>query len=486
MLFKRSKLIESRVLLVVVVTLVYAGAVALSEKISVSGGFGFDGTIYGKWAQTFPAPLRDGSLNRYYVQRIAPSVLVHGTLYLLRAKLTPVHIIHAFEGWAIAIICASASIWVALARRLRLMPSARWFGAAALFGSYASLKWTAYYPVLTDLWSVVIALLQLLLFLDRRLVPLALVTFVGAFTWPTSAAVGALLMVFLPLPDAGPVDSTPLPGRLRFVPAGVAAVTWMLFCASIVRSGDRFGSVAPLCHPLFRLSLLASGAFVFGALSVIIDDRHLFNWRILARYLVRPNLLVAGATMVAIKALQAWLAPTAGPIAFTNFLRESAYTSIQKPAVFLVAHVMFLGPVVLVVVMRLRAVLDLARRSGPGLVAVAGFGVILFLDSESRHLWNVAAMLVPFAVKLLDQLSWTPRQFLVLGSVTLASSNVWLTYEDPIWPDPLGLPAQLFFMTDGPWMSLAAYAIQAAIVIAIGVWLARQLSGTKRPTAMTP
>jgi hypothetical protein len=112
--------------------------------------------------------------------------------------------------------------------------------------------------------------------------------------------------------------------------------------------------------------------------------------------------------------------------------------------------------------------------------------VILFLDSESRHLWNVAAMLVPFAVKLLDQLSWTPRQFLVLGSVTLASSNVWLTYEDPIWPDPLGLPAQLFFMTDGPWMSLAAYAIQAAIVIAIGVWLARQLSGTKRPTAMTP
>jgi hypothetical protein len=41
-------------------------------------------------------------------------------------------------------------------------------------------------------------------------------------------------------------------------------------------------------------------------------------------------------------------------------------------------------------------------------------------------------------------------------------------------------------MTDGPWMSLAAYAIQAAIVIAIGVWLARQLSGTKRPTAMTP
>ncbi len=482
-----SKLIESSLLLVVVTTLVYAGSVALSEKISVGGGFGFDGTIYGTWARTFPAPLRDGSLDRYYIQRIAPSALVHGTLRLLRAKLTPVHIIHAFEGWAIGLVCAAASIWVALARRLRLTPAARWFGAAALFGSYASLKWTAYYPVLTDFWSVVIALLQLLLFLDRRLVPLALVTAIGAFIWPTSAGIGATLMVFLPLPAEGPAAPAPLPGRLRFVPAGVAAVAWMLFCASLVESGyGNSNGLAPLCHPLFRLSLLASGAFLFGALSVIIDDRNLFDPRILARYLLRPHLLVAAATIVAITALQARLAPTPSPHPFSEFLRMSAYTSIQKPAVFLVAHVMFLGPVLLVMVMRGRAVIDLVRRSGPGLVAVAGFNAILFLNSESRHLWNVSAMLVPFAVKVLDQLSWTPRQFLVLGGLTLASSNVWLTYEDPIWPDPLQLPGQLFFMTNGPWMSLATYAVQAAIVVAMGVWLARQLPATKRPTATSP
>jgi len=59
------------------------------------------------------------------------------------------------------------------------------------------------------------------------------------------------------------------------------------------------------------------------------------------------------------------------------------------------------------------------------------------------------------------------------------SSNVWLTYQDPIWPDALQFPGQPFFMTNGPWMSLEMYAIQAAITVGLGVWLARQLSAAE-------
>jgi hypothetical protein len=342
--------------------------------------------------------------------------------------------------------------------------------------------------VLTDLWSVVVALLQLLLFLDRRLALLALVTFVGTFTWPTSAVIGAVLIVLLPLPAAPPTPPPPLPGRLRFLPAGVAFVMWTGLCASIVASGYSIpgGGLAPLCRPLLRLSLLASGAFVFGAVSVLVDDRALFDWRIMARYVFRRTLPIAAIVIGAATGLQAWLAPAPSPLPLAEFLRMTAYTSIQKPAAFLVAHVMFLGPVLLLMVMRGRAVIDLARRSGPGLVVVAGLGVILFLNSESRHLWNVAAMFVPFAVKLLDELSWTPRQFLALGALTLASSNVWLTYEDPIWPDALQLPGQLFFMTNGPWMTIATYAVQVAIIAAFGLWLARQLRAGKRRAVATP
>lgn len=481
---KRPKLFESGVFLVAVTTLVYAAAVVLSEKISVGDGFGFDGATYGDLARTFPAPLLDGSLNRYYIQRVVPSALVHGTLRLLRVELTPAHIIHAFEGWAIALVCAAASIWIALARRLGIGTRARWFGAVALFGSYASLKWTAYYPVLTDLWSVVVALLQLLLFLDRRLVLLALVTLVGAFTWPSSAAIGAVLIVFLPLPAADPaVPARPL-GRLRFLPAGIAAVAWTSLCVSILSSGYAIhgANVESICRPLLRLSLLASAAFVFGAVSVLVDERALFRPRGLARYLLRPNLLVAAAVMVGATVLQKRLAPEPSRYPVSELVRLTAYTSIQKPAAFLVAHVMFLGPVLLVLVMRWRAVVDLVRRSGPGLVCVAGLGAIVFLNSESRHLWNLAAMFVPFAVKLLDDLSWTRRQFLWLGALTLASSNVWLTYEDPIWPEALQLPGQLFFMTNGPWMTFPTYAVQLAIVVVFGFWLARQLWPTNRPT----
>jgi hypothetical protein len=476
----RQKLIESRVVFVAVTTLVYAASVFVSEKISVGGGFGFDGAVYGEWARTFPAPLLDESVNRYCIQRIVPSALVNATLRLLRAELTPTHVIHAFEAWAIGLVCVAASIWVALARRLQLTVAARWFGAVALFGSYATLKWTAYYPVLTDLWSVVLALLQLLLFLDRRLVRLAVVTFIGAFVWPTSAVIGVALILFLPLRADAATVPVPLPGRLRFVPAGIAVVTWMFLCASILRSGYAISGTAPLCRPLLRLSLLASSAFLFCAVAVLVDDRALFNLRLLGRYLLRPHLLVAAAIVVAIEALQARLAPAPSHYPATELLRMIAYTSIQKPAAFLVAHVAFLGPVLLLLVMRGRAVMALARRSGPGLVVVAGLGAVLFLNSESRHLWNVAAMFIPFAVKLLDELSWTPRQFVGLSILTLASSNVWLTYEDPIWPDALQLPGQLFFMTNGPWMDFGPYVVQGVIVAGFGLWLARQLSAAGR------
>lgn len=483
----RPKLFESGVFLVALTTLVYASAVIFSEKITANEGFGFDGGMYGEWVQKFPGPLFDGSVNQYYIQRVVPSLLVHGTLRLFRLEPTPAHIIHLFEGWAIGLVCAAASIWVALARRLRLTAAARWFGAVALFGSYASLKWTAYYPVLTDLWSVVIALLQLRLFFDRRLVRLALVTFVGAFTWPTSTSIGAVLIVFLPLTIAGPVAPVPLPARLRFLPAGVAVVAWTLCCASVVKSGYAPpDGLAPIYRPLLRLSFLASGGFLFAAVAVLVDDRALFAPRTLARYLLRPNLLVAAAVVVAARAIQVRLAPSPSPYPFDEQLRTSAFTSIQKPAVFLVAHVMFLGPLVLVMLLRGRAVIDLARRWGPGLVAVAALGAFLALSSESRHLWNVAAMFVPFAVKLLDERGWTPRQFFWLGALTLALSNVWLTYQDPIWPNPLEFPGQLFFMTNGPWMNMTMYLAQAAIVAVIGFWLARQLRAAERPDAPSP
>jgi hypothetical protein len=483
----RQTLVESRAFLVGLTTVVYAISVLISEKISIGGGFGFDGLLYGEWARTFPAPLLDGSMNQYYVQRIGPSALAHASLRLLRLDLTPENIIRAFEGLAIGLVCAAAWIWTALARRLHLTTAARWFGAVALLGSHAALKWTAYYPVLTDLWSVVIALLQLLFFLDRRLILLALATFAGAFIWPTTVLIGIVLIVFLPLRSGGLQAHTPPIGRLRFVLAGLAAVTWTLVCVSTIASGYAVpNSAAPLCRPLLRVSMVASAAFAFGAASILVDDRTLFDRRLIARYVLRPNLLVGALTIVAAKVIQARLAPVPSPHALSEFLGWTVRTSLQKPAVFLVAHVMFFGPVLLLIVMRARAVMNLARRWGPGLVCVASLGSLLFLGSESRHLWNVEVMFVPFAIKLLDDLAWTPRQFLALGAWTLVFSKVWLTYEDPIWPDVLELPAQLFFMTDGPWMNFTMYALQAAAVAGLGLWLARQLAPAHRLDPAAP
>jgi hypothetical protein len=461
---------------VLLTTAVYALAVLASEKIPQGDGLGFDGVIYGGWVRSFPAPLLERSLDQYYIQRVFPAAAVHGALRLFRCALSNANIIRGFEGWAIGLVLMSSWIWTALAHRLSLSRAARWFGAVALFGSYATLKWTAYYPVLTDLWSVAFSLLQLLLFLDRRLLLLAAVTFVGAFTWPTQAAIGAILIAFAPPASGAPLQASPLPRGLRFIPAGLAASAWMLLCSSVIERGYTIDSgLAPLSRPLLRLSVLASAALLFGGVAVLADDRALLSRQLLRRYVLRPHLLLAAAVLVGVKLLQLRLARATTPHPLTELLNMTAYTALQKPAVFVVAHTAFFGPLFLVMVLRWRGLVALLRSYGPALVVTALLGLALFLNSESRHLWNIVALFIPFAVKLLDELSLTRKRFAQLAAWTLVSSNVWLTYEGPVWPGALQFPGQLFFMTNGPWMSFTMYAVQGAVVVSIGLWLTRWL-----------
>lgn len=475
---------HSALAVVVTVGCAYLVTVLFSEKIPDNGGFGWDGAMYGSLAMTLPDVFASAGLDSYYIRRMVPSGVVHYGLRALGLPAEPATVIHAFEAAAVVLVVLSAWIWTAIARRLRLSSQGLWLGAVVLFGNHAILKWTAYYPVLADLWSATLGLLQVFLFLGRRPVALALVNAIGAFTWPSTLIIGTILLVFMPLrKDAVAVPSGPAPWRLHVVVAAGAAVAWTIVCVRVLTTGFSPGNdTDPIYGPLVRLSFAASVLFAFAAVQVLLDDRALFSPRQIVRYLLRPHTLLAAAVYAGVSVLQARVAPTQNPAAsYELLLKVTAFTSLQKPGGFLVAHVMFLGPIALVMVVRARALAAVLRPAGPGLVVVAALGCLLFLNSETRRLWNVLVMFVPFAVRVIDDERWSRREIVLFAALTLFSSRVWFRLEAAAGASPLDFPGQLLFMTIGPWMTLPMYLLQGALVAGLAVWLMRTGRRTARP-----
>src|SRR5205823_1444985 len=151
--------------------------------------------------------------------------------------------------------------------------------------------------------------------------------------------------------------------------------------------------------------------YVFLGCAGLLDCGRLFAWR---HFVTRDRLrAIAGALALsaAVRGVQAaWANGEAfggvGPL-----LPQTAYAAAAKPGVFLVTHVAFYGPFFLLALFHWRAVCRLVHEQGVGLTLAVLGGLLLSLNSQSRFVLNVFAMLVPFVVKAVDGLGWAARQY---------------------------------------------------------------------------
>jgi hypothetical protein len=105
--------------------------------------------------------------------------------------------------------------------------------------------------------------------------------------------------------------------------------------------------------------------------------------------------------------------------------------------------------------------------------------VALSLDSESRHLVNVAPIVLAFVAKAVDGQRPTGRAVAVFAMLSILWSKVWLV---------IGSERSLFFMNQGPWMSREQYAIQGGILLLLALWCVRSgiVPGFPRSTQVGP
>lgn len=506
-----------RLMLLIVLTL---GILNLlwGEKVPAGGGFGWDGVLYGEMVRHLDSMIAEGRISAYHAQRILPSAIVRAMLLFSGSSMTDANIIRAYEIYNLSLLVGACFVWKRVANHFLLSLRGRWIGFSGIFINFQCSKQSFYEPVLTDVTALLIAMLLLLFYVEKKPLGIFLTAVVGAFCWPLVSLSGALLLIF-PRAET-PADAIAASSSnsiaqpkgaafsfqrsamlvLVFSVAGYLALTLMVPMAdtvcSVVNDGGKSlaNGVSPSAAAKLEKAMGIDGACslprrFLTAIPSIFGMTLLLATLIGSTAFLRRGLVNLRTTRlsVGILAISAIILPffivkfisnpsVASPSGLFSLIQAVFLPQAGQFLLPLVTLGVFWGPLVLLLLLRWKAFCVEARKLGLGAVLVVGMTLLLGLVGEPRFLTIAWPFLVLGLVLALESSSTTTSFKYALTTLTILFAQFWLTinYEPWVLHDNAGLlefPKQLFFMHYGLWMSSLTYAIQLILLVLGAIWL---------------
>jgi hypothetical protein len=491
----------------VVVLLVGVANVLWAERLTINEGLGWDGLIYAGWVRDFQGVVLTHGVPDYYAGRVLPSAIVHYGMRLFSVPFDSRSIVLAFDVYNLILLVISAYVWGLAADKLNIGDRGKWLGFCFLFLNYANLKQSFYGPVQTDVSAFALGVLTLYFFLTDSRVGLPLVMLLGAFTWPTVAPTAAILYVLpyrgksyagphtdasTPPPDKAvtlssakaasppPYKTTTPPYRLNIIIAAmVSGLTLvMLVYLTWSRLAERvayYPRALRIDTSLLYLSIAAVPVFLFFGLRAALADASLFDPRRLFASVSWARVAVVLPVFIIAKIIQnrlwsgesiAWGGPK-------SFFIYTLLSSVAEPLIFVVAHVVYFGPCILLLLFFWRRFCEAVGSYGVGLRIVLILNLLLAVNPQTRYQVNVLALFVAVLVTILDGAAHGfrgLRGLLCWALVCLFYSKEWYVFntapqvDDGTMEVLLRFPLQHMFMSIGPWMSKEMYLVQAGVV----------------------
>jgi hypothetical protein len=345
-----------------------------------------------------------------------------------------------------------------------------------LFANYAILKFNGYYPVSTDISAYGIATWMLWAYLRNRAGTLAALTLAGAFVWPTHLYCGVLLLLFPRETQVAPTSRKPWEtiGGIAMGAAAASAAAFVHYHFGIMDWGAKtMRSTVNLSICLLGLYLaLATPSLIHAVMRGQIG--WFCGWRRFDRLTIAIGLVVLS------HAIQRWVSvPGTFEISPTLVFKCLLAIGIQKPLVFLLAHVLFFGPIILVAAFFWRQTYRNVEHVGRGLALVLGLGIVFSVGSESRQLMGYYPFLVPFIVLAMEQERLSRRFYLFFFGASLLASKAWCTVTVPgIATDEKydQFPWQVWFSSIGYWINTEMYLIQGGLVLLATLFIYMEMS----------
>lgn len=455
------------------------GLTVFGEHMPLAGGLGYDGVEYGEWAMHLDS-LLDGRVpvSAYRVLRMLPSALAYGTLRLLGTGLTPDNVIRFFQVYNLVLLTMAVLAWGSMADALSLGGRGKLLGFLGLFCNHAVLKFDFYYPVLTDVSGYACAVFLLWAFVRSQPWLAALITLFGTFSWPPLLVYGTIALLF-PRRDQSPrhpsfkaatvaalltaggygcLAATPITGLTPHYPLAVGLVMIYLGGAAYCLLGSPY-RIWPMLRQATTLGRL--GIFIAAIIVVVFG-------RLMLGHLVAQSGEVGFFNLPLWEMIPTYLRTTCVPL------------SVRFPGEFLVAHVLYFGPLLFLTGLFPRGVGAAAGQLGIGfwsLVAVAVGHAVMPL---SRQWLAGYPPLVLATVMAMRDVPLTRGFGLVFFGLSLLLSKVWLLFNlspplargtgpggDAPWMP--GFSFEHYISSTGRWMGFDWYFIQGILLLGVFV-----------------
>jgi hypothetical protein len=474
---------------------------SFGEQSYTQFGIRWDPAFYLETTQRFPELITSNAIPAYGFQRILPAGIVYAAMSALTIPLSQENIVLAYDVYTVIVVMLSLFVWYLINRKAQLSKTTFWIGTAALFCTSAVLKIYLYMPLNTDSMAFLLGLLLVYAWVNNSRLWMAVVIALSAFTWPSAIFSGLLLLLghkvsldTLKRP-AGPSAEN---NRPALVLSGLAVAGIIGLIVAFMALGIQMprGS-SPTVMPLLPISMLLLGAYVFHVCHTILKPLDLTAKSIsnTLKNIGIAHLAVCLALFLANRLLiELYASAQTGGFGLPSFIRNVSMSSITMPLKFLVAHVTYFGPIVLLFVLFWKQFSEKLLTSDLGVLCFIGIHLAQSIAAESRQLIWAYPFLVFLLLTSIDKLSFKPSIVPVFLLTSLVFSRFWFPINRVPFPglddDPIAhfqsFPWQGFVMYHGPWISFDVYLVLLPIVIATGLFYHRFYAKPAKAQAARP
>jgi hypothetical protein len=458
------------------------------EIVPAGNGFGWDGVIYADMTKKLPSIINEGALSSYYAQRMLPSCIVRGMLLISGSSFSNSDIILGFQLYNLLVLVISCFAWKKIADNFLLSLGGRWIGFCGLFLNFQCSKQNFYLPVTTDGTALLLGLLLLLFYIEKRSVALLVTTIAGAFAWQVVSISGALLLIFmkaeLPAEVISPAPSTAINAgsfhrhMWRAWLAILIGVVISLVSLHIMESSFGITTLGANINLIeeFLTGLPSLVGLIISLVMLVGSGK--FIKAVFNNLSQTPFMLIVLAFLAVLipKGIVHTISNPSLPNAnsFGQVLIFLLFPPNGKLLLPLVTLTSFWGPVVLLLLLNWKQFCIEARKLGPGFVAVLCFSLPLGLVTEPRYITLAWPFLVLGIVLAMENLKMPISFKYVFTILTILFAQFWMKINLAPWShgdsDLLYFPKQVLYMHYGYWMNWSAYLLQLLVMV-VGILL---------------
>ncbi len=456
------------------------------DSIAINKGYGYDGKIYGKFAEDFYRTIfLEKAGDNYYIQRTFPSFLVWIFTKVLQVEGNPIWIVAFFKWLNFLLILCSIYVFDKTCEVFKFTAAERWLSFALAFFSFALLKAPYFIPVQTDASAFFLAVLLLHFHVTNHWIPKIIVTLLSAFTWPTSLILSLFLFLFPFNKDKKlnltSQESKPIWNYLLCFLAAVPVVWKGYEQIKLSETGvDIFFSMLTNNRSLLYISLacnfLAMG-YILSAFTPIF--RRMQDIKQIILDLIRGMSIKHALLWISLFAIVYFINGEfsngeLGKVTY-HFLIYKLYTfSLAMPLYYIVTEVSYMGPALILMMLLLPNFRKLLQFD-PGIYFILCIYFVLLFFPEGRLKINFYPFIAIYLVILLRQIIFVNNRIvLIVIGISLLFSKFYFSLQGLpmaktshlVWPN------QILFMSSY-MMSETIYLLQIILILffSILLWL---------------